>query len=611
MEIPKAHFSLAILVILFAVSSSQNVATPACKAKEPFNCDNPLTFNRTSFPKNFTFGAATSAYQRKFQITVLETLLVIRMILQGEKLLLMNEDVKLLKRMKAQAYRLSIAWSRVLPKGRLIGGIDENGIKYYNNLINELKANGIEPYVTIFHWDVPQTLEDEYGGFLSRRIVEDYKNYAELLFQRFGDRVKFWITLNQPYSLASKGYGDGSYPPGRCTGCEFGGDSGTEPYIVGHNQLLAHAKVVELYRKRYQKLQGGKIGTTLIGRWFTPLNENSIRDTAAAKRAFDFFVGWFLDPLVYGRYPKIMRQMVGNRLPKFTPQESKLVKGSLDFLGLNYYVTQYATTAPRSTQPNVITDARVTLGYYRNKVPIGVQAPSFVYYPPGIRQILNYIKNNYGNPLTYITENGVADLDTGNLTLPDALADNGRIQNHCSHLSCLKCSIDDGCNVAGYFAWSLMDNYEFEMVTLSALTIMNEVRSTIAIFHVSNAQLSEEDYKKYAELLFQRFGDRVKFWITLNQPYSLASKGYGDGSYPPGRCTGCEFGGDSGIEPYIVGHNQLLAHGIAVALYRKRYQKLQGGKIGTTLIGRWFTPLNENSIRDTAAAKRAVKFFFG
>ncbi|XP_056860005.1 myrosinase 4-like [Raphanus sativus] len=300
----------------------------------------------------------------------------------------------------------------------------------------------IEPYVTIFHWDVPQTLEDEYGGFLSRRIVEDVKNYADLLFQRFGDRVKFWITLNQPYSLATKGYGDGSYPPGRCTGCEFGGNSGTEPYIVAHNQLLAHAQTVALYRKRYQKSQGGKIGTTLIGRWFTPLNENSIRDKAAAKRAFDFFVGWFLDPLVYGRYPKIMRQMVGHRLPIFTPQELKLVKGSLDFLGLNYYVTQYATNAPPSTQPSVITDSRVTIGFYRNGVPIGVQAPSFVYYPPGFRQILNYIKNNYGNPLTYITENGVAHLDTGNLTLPVALADNGRIQNHCSHLSCLKCAIE-------------------------------------------------------------------------------------------------------------------------------------------------------------------------
>ncbi|WZZ59973.1 hypothetical protein YC2023_060080 [Brassica napus] len=395
MECQKAQFFVIILVILFAVSSSKNVCNPACKAKEPFNCDNPLTFNRTSFPKNFTFGAATSAYQiegashralngwdyfthrypghntslikkisRKCQTTVLETLLVIRMIFTRNVTELWNSHItggcQITE--KNEGSSIQTLNSMVKDLTKLIGGIDENGIKYYNNLINELKANGIEPYVTIFHWDVPQTLEDEYGGFLSRRIVEDYKNYAELLFQRFGDRVKFWITLNQPYSLASKGYGDGSYPPGRCTGCEFGGDSGTEPYIVAHNQLLAHAKTVALYRKRYQKLHGGKIGTTLIGRWFTPLNENSIRDTAAAKRAFDFFVGWFLDPLVYGRYPKILRQMVGPRLPKFTPQESKLVKGSLDFLGLNYYVTQYATNAPPSTKPSVITDPRVTLG---------------------------------------------------------------------------------------------------------------------------------------------------------------------------------------------------------------------------------------------------------
>ncbi|ESQ30336.1 hypothetical protein EUTSA_v10011400mg [Eutrema salsugineum] len=476
MAIPKAHYSLAVLVILFVVSSCQNVCNPGCKAKEPFNCDNIRTFNRSGFPKNFTFGAATSAYQiegaahRALNGWDYFTHRYPEKVPDGssgdlacDSYDLYKEDVKLLKRMNAQAYRLSIAWSRVLPKGRLTGGIDENGITYYNNLINELKANGIEPYVTIFHWDVPQTLEDEYGGFLSPRIVEDYKNYAELLFQRFGDRVKFWITLNQPYSLASKGYGDGSYPPGRCTDCEFGGDSGTEPYIVAHHQLLAHAEAVSLYRRRYQRFQGGKIGTTLIGRWFTPLNETSILDKAAAKRAFDFFVGWFLDPLVYGDYPRIMKTIVGDRLPKFTRQESALVKGSLDFLGLNYYVTQYATDAPPSipTQPNVLTDPRVTIGFYRNGVPIGVQAPSFVYYPPGFRQILNYIKNKYKNPLTYITENGVADLDLGNLTLANALADKGRIQNHCSHLSCLKCSIEDGCNVAGYFAWSLMDNYEF------------------------------------------------------------------------------------------------------------------------------------------------------
>ncbi|CAH2036399.1 unnamed protein product [Thlaspi arvense] len=351
---------------------------------------------------------------------------------------LYKEDVALLKRMKVQAYRFSIAWSRVLPKGT--GKVDENGIAYYNNLINELKANGIEPYVTIFHWDVPQTLEDEYKGFLSPRIVDDFRNYAELLFQRFGDRVKFWITLNQPFSLSTKGYGDGSYPPGRCTGCEFGGNSGTEPYKVAHHQLLAHAETVALYRAKYQKFQGGKIGTTLIGRWFTPLNATSDLDKAASRRAFAFIVGWFLDPLVYGDYPEIMKEMVGDRLPRFTPAQSDLVRGSLDFLGLNYYVTQYATDAPLPKLPSAITDPGVTLGYYRNGIPIGVQAPSFVYYPPGFRMILNHIRKNYGNPLIYITENGVADF--GNLTLPDALADNGRIQNHCSHLSCLKCAIE-------------------------------------------------------------------------------------------------------------------------------------------------------------------------
>lgn len=326
----------------------------------------------------------------------------------------------------------------------MVGGVDENGIAYYNNLINKLKANGIEPYVTLFHWDVPLTLEDEYGGFLSPRIVDDYKTYAELMFQRFGDRVKFWMTLNEPYFFATKGYGDGSNAPGRCTGCEFGGDSGTEPYVVAHHQLLAHAEAVSLYRKKYQKFQGGKIGATLIGTWFTPLNQTSSLDKPAAERAFDFTVGWFLDPLVYGDYPKTMKEIIGDRLPRFTPQESELVEGSLDFLGLDYYFTKYATyaTTPQEN-PNVLTDPGVTLSYHQNGVPIRVEAASFVYYPPGFRIILNYIKEAYRNPLTYyITEHGVSDY--GNLPIENALADNGRIHCHCSHLSCLKCAIDIG-----------------------------------------------------------------------------------------------------------------------------------------------------------------------
>ncbi|AEE32673.2 beta glucosidase 36 [Arabidopsis thaliana] len=334
--------------------------------------------------KNFTFGAATSAYQvegaahralngwdyftHRYPERVSD-----RSIgdLACNSYDLYKDDVKLLKRMNVQAYRFSIAWSRVLPKGRLIGGVDENGITYYNNLINELKANGIEPFVTIFHWDVPQDFRRRIWRLL-KPTYSDFKNYAELLFQRFGDRVKFWITLNQPYSLAVKGYGDGQYPPGRCTDCEFGGDSGTEPYIVGHHELLAHMEAVSLYRKRYQKFQGGKIGTTLIGRWFIPLNETNDLDKAAAKREFDFSVLGSTGVRTISKD----NERLGDRLPKFTPKQSALLKGSLDFLGLNYYVTRYATyrPPPMPTQHSVLTDSGVTIGFERNGVSIGVKA---------------------------------------------------------------------------------------------------------------------------------------------------------------------------------------------------------------------------------------------
>ncbi|XP_023634596.1 myrosinase 4 [Capsella rubella] len=465
-----------IFVLLFAALSatSQRVCDPVCQAKEPFNCNDVQIFSRIDFPRNFTFGAATSAYQTEGAA---------RRAVNGwdyythrypervpdrttgdlacNSYELYKEDVQLLKRLNVQAYRFSIAWSRVLPKGKLCGGVDENGIKYYDNLIDELKANGIEPFVTIFHWDVPQALEDEYGGFLNRRIVEDFKDYAELLFQRFGDRVKYWMTFNQPYTFAKRGYGGGTFPPGRCTGCEFGGNSGTEPYIVGYHQLLAHATTVFTYRQKYKRLQGGNVGIALIGKWFVPLNEASVSDQMAAGRAFDFIVGWFLDPLVYGDYPMIMKDTLGKRLPRFTDLESQLVKGSMDFLGLNYYFTQYATDSlqPISNPPNVHTDPRANFSTSRGGVLIGVQSANFAYYPPGLRQILNYIKDNYENPLTYITENGFSTF--GNLILAEALADQGRIESHCSHLSCLKCAIEDGCNVAGYFPWSSMDNYEF------------------------------------------------------------------------------------------------------------------------------------------------------
>ncbi|XP_052724272.1 cyanogenic beta-glucosidase-like isoform X2 [Vigna angularis] len=161
-----------------------------------------------------------------------------------------------MKNMNLDSYRFLISWSRILPNGKLSGGINQEGIDYYNNVINELLANGIKPLVTLFHWDLPQTLEDEYGGFLSPLIIKDFRDYADVCFKAFGDRVKHWVTLNEPWTYSINGYANGTMAPGRCSSwvnpnC-VGGDSGTEPYIVSHNQLLTHAAAVRVYKTKYQ-----------------------------------------------------------------------------------------------------------------------------------------------------------------------------------------------------------------------------------------------------------------------------------------------------------------------------------------------------------------------
>lgn len=153
----------------------------------------------------------------------------------------------------------------------------------------------MQPFVTLFHWDTPQALDDAYGSFLSRNIVDDFKEYANICFKEFGDRVKHWITFNEPFIFSTKGYDEGSKAPGRCSPfvsdrCT-GGDSGREPYSVGHNMIIAHSETVKLYREKYKDLQNGSIGITLVSSWFIPLN-NCKADIAATNRRFDFMYGW-------------------------------------------------------------------------------------------------------------------------------------------------------------------------------------------------------------------------------------------------------------------------------------------------------------------------------
>ncbi|KAI9169439.1 hypothetical protein LWI28_012343 [Acer negundo] len=752
----------------------------------------PASLNRSSFPAGFVFGTASSAYQyegaanddgRGPSIWDTFTQKYPDKIKDGSSGVVAidsyhryKEDVALMKDIGFDAYRFSISWSRILPYGNLRGGVNPQGITYYNNLINQLLSNGLQPFVTLFHWDLPQALEDEYGGFLHPQIVNDFQDYVELCYRNFGDRVKQWITVNEPLTFASLGYANGEFAPGRCSNCS-GGNSGTEPYIVSHHLLLAHAAAVKLYRDKYQMSQKGQIGITLNCAWIVPLNIESETDHQAASRSLSFSYDWFLEPLKSGSYPADMVNNVGERLPRFNKEQSLMVKGSFDFLGLNYYTSNYATNintpCKNNQNPSYLIDSCVNL-------------------TKGIRHLLLYTKNKLNNPVIYITENGVDEINDGKLSLED----NMRIEYYKSHLSYVQSGIMEGVNVRGYFAWSFLDNFEWSSgytvrfgtvyvdyedglkrgsggndivwqhkqlamaiqkcflflfcIFLALLArsdavkpmhysmpfnrslfpadftfgagsaayqsegaasidgrgpsiwdtftknhpekiwdrksgevaddfyhrykddiqimkrlglnsfrfsmswsrllpkgklsggvnplgvkfynnVINELLANgltpfVTLFHWDLPQALEDEYagflsskivkdfQDYSDFCFKTFGDRVKHWATMNEPYSYSNNGYNGGTFAPGRCStymGNCTAGDSSTEPYIVAHNLLLSHAVAVKIYKTKYQAYQKGQIGITIVTNWFIPKSANSVADQNAVYRMLDFLFG
>ncbi|CAL4929768.1 unnamed protein product [Urochloa decumbens] len=439
---------------------------------------------RGSFPQGFVFGTASSAYQYEGAVkedgrgkttwdTFAHTFGKVADFSNADVAVdhyhRFEEDIQLMADMGMDAYRFSISWSRILPNG--IGQVNQAGIDHYNKLIDALLAKGIEPYVTLYHWDLPQALEDRYNGWLDRQIVNDFAAYAEICFKAFGDRVKHWITLNEPHTVAIQGYDDGLQAPGRCSlllhlYCKAG-NSGTEPYIVAHNFILAHATVSDVYRRNYKATQNGELGIAFDVMWFEPMT-NTTLDIEAAKRGQEFQLGWFADPFFFGDYPASMRSRVGDRLPKFTADESALVKGALDFVGINHYTTYY--TKHNSTNiigrllHNTLADTGTISLPFRNGKAIGDRANSIWLYivPSGMRSLMNYVKDRYNSPPIYITENGMDDGNSPFTSLKDALKDSKRIKYHNDYLTNLAASIkEDGCDVRGYFAWSLLDNWEW------------------------------------------------------------------------------------------------------------------------------------------------------
>ncbi|HEX5029169.1 MAG TPA: GH1 family beta-glucosidase [Gaiellaceae bacterium] len=399
------------------------------------------------FPEGFVWGAAASAYQVEGAVTedgrgesIWDRFATQPgAISNGDTGVVacdsyhrFGEDLRLLRELGISAYRFSISWPRIVPDGR--GRVNPAGLDFYERIVDELLANDIEPYVTLYHWDLPQALEDA-GGWPARDTVEAFTEYVEAVAARLGDRVSNWITQNEPWVVSWLGYGLGIHAPGR--------RSPADALAAAHHVLLGHGRAAEVLRREAPR---ARVGVTVDLYPVYP-ETDSDADSHAARLLDGSRNRWFLEPVLGLGYPADMLEHYRAILPAIEEGDLDTIGAPLDFLGVNYYsraVVRAGTDPGAPVQLDVPGVERTQMGWE--------------VYPEGLKDLLVRMQRDYELPDVYITENGAAYPDT---RTNGSVADPSRISYLERHLGALRDAISEGVPVRGYFLWSLLDNFEW------------------------------------------------------------------------------------------------------------------------------------------------------
>lgn len=430
------------------------------------------------FPDYFKFGAASSAYQvegawnssgrgENFWDRLLHTrpeVIVDRTNgdIACDSYRLWRRDIEIAEELGLNMYRFSISWTRILPTG-FPNVISEEGKTHYSDFIDGLLAKGIEPLVTIYHNDLPQSLQD-LGGWANPLVVDWFVDYAAVVFSLYADRVKLWLTLNEPVGICEFGYHN--------LGAPFLMDPDVGRYLCNKHTLLAHAKAYRLYEELYKAKYHGKLSVSSLFFWFEPATPD---DQEVTDLMIDNWEGRYAHAIFSkeGGWPKKLEKLLLEssikdgypqaRLPPFTPEEVELIKGTYDFYGLNHYTTRLIHKVKPGEQPGIW-----PLTGWEDIGVVMLNQPSwkttsaewFAIYPKGLRNQLKWIHKTYGVKEIIITENGMLSEDP-------TLADTERVEYMRDYLEQVILAIEEGVPVTGYTAWTMMNNFEW----LSGYTI--------------------------------------------------------------------------------------------------------------------------------------------